>query len=492
MASVFKRKRDRTNKLASWFIAYQDENGKRRMAKGCPDKAATEALARKLESEAALRRRGVIDPKAESYRDHEARPLAEHLDAWRQSMAAKDSTAKHVELFSTRAARVVALLKGADLSEIEPARTATKADVARVEANRSKWVATARLSDLTAERVQKALATLKAAGRSLQTCNHHRAAIKAFSAWCHDTHRIREDAVRGVAGFNAKEDRRHDRRTLSLDDLRRLIEAAERGPVVMGMPGPARAICYRLAVATGLRFSELASLTPASFDWDAPSVTIKAAYAKNGQTITLPLPDDVASDLAAFVAPLAPSMPVFSLPDEKGAKMLRPDLQAAGIPYRDASGLVFDFHSLRCETATLADAAGISPRVVQRLMRHSTLELTGRYTRPRAVDIEAAASMLPTLKPEGDRPEAMAATGTDAATPDRHDLAAHWQRAGCGSGRFESVSDVIAASTVQKSMGENPLKNRGLDGSSRLESAAVGSTGVRTRTGDLRIMRPPL
>ena len=54
---------------------------------------------------------------------------------------------------------------------------------------------------------------------------------------------------------------------------------------------------------------------------------------------------------------------------------------------RDASGLVFDFHALRCQTATLADQAGVSPRVVQKLMRHSSLELTGRYTRPRAVDI---------------------------------------------------------------------------------------------------------
>ena len=63
--------------------------------------------------------------------------------------------------------------------------------------------------------------------------------------------------------------------------------------------------------------------------------------------------------------------------------------------------------------ATLADAAGVSPRVVQKMMRHSTLELTGRYTRPRAVDIEAAAGKLPSLKPEGTAPEAMAMTGTD-------------------------------------------------------------------------------
>jgi len=52
-------------------------------------------------------------------------------------------------------------------------------------------------------------------------------------------------------------------------------------------------------------------------------------------------------------------------------------------------------------------------------MRHSTLELSGRYTRPRAVDLEAAALSLPSLRPQADKPEApaMKATGTDGAAP---------------------------------------------------------------------------
>ena len=38
-------------------------------------------------------------------------------------------------------------------------------------------------------------------------------------------------------------------------------------------------------------------------------------------------------------------------------------------------------------------------------MRHSTLELTGRYTRPRAVDIEAARlNLSPRFVPMTDRP----------------------------------------------------------------------------------------
>jgi integrase len=179
------------------------------------------------------------------------------------------------------------------------------------------------------------------------------------------------------------------------------------------MTGPMRALCYRLAAQTGLRFSEIGSIRPGSFDWDAPSVTIKAGFTKNGDPATLPLPTDLADDLAAYVATLQADSPVFPLPGGRGAKMLRRDLAAAKIEYRDAAGLVFDFHSLRCQMATLADQAGISPRVVQRLIRHSTLEQTDRYTRPRAVDIESAARRLPSLKPAPRRPEAQAATRTN-------------------------------------------------------------------------------
>jgi hypothetical protein len=53
---------------------------------------------------------------------------------------------------------------------------------------------------------------------------------------------------------------------------------------------------------------------------------------------------------------------------------------------------------------------------VERMMRHSKLEMTGRYTRPRAVDIEAAAAMLPSLKPDVDHDiERAIMTGTDSS-----------------------------------------------------------------------------
>ncbi len=322
--------------------------------------------------------------------------------------------------------------------------------------------------------------------------------------------------LRGVKGFNVKEDRRHDRRTISLDELQKLVETAEHGPKVLGVPGPVRALCYRLAVATGLRYAEIRSITPDSFDWDAPSVSVTAAYTKNGDPATLPLPADLADDLALFVATLPAGEPIFPLPDEKGAEMLRADLEAADIDYQDASGLFFDFHSLRCQTATLADAAGVSPRVVQRLMRHSTLELTGRYTRPRAVDIDAAASMLPSLRPDGSRPDSLAATGTDGGFSHRNasdaggapseipgETGVEDQRISDGLSHHFPTGDPVsgrklADTGVMKGEGPDLGKSRptpekkGFDARRRRLAGTVGNTGEATRTPDLRIMRPPL
>ncbi|WZO97754.1 hypothetical protein EP7_004804 [Isosphaeraceae bacterium EP7] len=110
-------------------------------------------------------------------------------------------------------------------------------------------------------------------------------------------------------------------------------------------------------------------------------MTVEAGYTKNSDRASLPLPSDVAADLPRFVAEIPPDGPVFPLSD-KGADMLKLDRAAAGIAYKNQGGLVFDFHALRCQCATLADEAGVSRRVVRRLMRHSTLESTGRYTSP--------------------------------------------------------------------------------------------------------------
>jgi hypothetical protein len=163
--------------------------------------------------------------------------------------------------------------------------------------------------------------------------------------------------------------------------------------------------------------------------------------------------------------------------------MLRSDLAVAGIPYRDTAGQVYDFHSLRCQCATLADAAGVSPRVVQRLMRHSTLELTGRYTRPRAVDIERAVEFLPSLGPTGDGPTASAlpATGTDGKSISKV-FAHHLPTAGDGRCRDVSPADVIIGSNQQSPMTGLAPEKTGDDASCRSNPVAVGRMTKNDKT----------
>ncbi len=497
-----------------WYYRFVDADGVKRTVKGCSDRRATEDMARDAETQAARIRAGLVDAKDLARREHQARPLSEHLDAWRDAMLHEGNTQKHADQTADRVRRLIAVMNGARPDDID-GKTMTRKEQAAARETIARLVAKARLADLGTERVQAALATFRDAKRSAQTCNHYRAGIRAFARWAWTTGRLRENPLIGLAGYNAKEDRRHDRRTLSLDELTLLIEVAERGPDFRGMTGPARALCYRLAASTGLRYSEIASIRPASFDWKAPSVTVEAAYTKNGDPATLPIPSGLAGDLRPYAATIAPGTPVFPLP-EKGAAMLRADLKAAEIPYEDASGLFFDFHALRCQTATLADAAGVSPRVVQKLMRHSSLELTGRYTKPRAVDIEAAASMLPSLKPSGDRPEALEKTGTDGpighrqmsdpAGPERQDpeesgsegpsiskdFGPHLATGGTGNGRELPDAGVMSRSNVPALTNEKPPVYRGLDASGRLQSSAAGNTPERIRTSNLRFRRPML
>ena len=70
---------------------------------------------------------------------------------------------------------------------------------------------------------------------------------------------------------------RRVRRPLTDDEFARLIRAAEAGDEFRGLSGPDRAVLYVTAGYTGLRASELASLTPASFQFDAATPSLIVA-----------------------------------------------------------------------------------------------------------------------------------------------------------------------------------------------------------------------
>src|SRR5260370_1127230 len=86
--------------------------------------------------------------------------------------------------------------------------------------------------------------------------------------------------------------------------------------------------------------------------------------------------------------------------------MLRIDLDAAGIAYRDEEGRVADFHALRHSYITLLSRSGVSPKVAQELARHSDIRLTMNvYTHTGLFDLAGAVDSMPALIPTCPVPE---------------------------------------------------------------------------------------
>jgi len=170
-------------------------------------------------------------------------------------------------------------------------------------------------------------------------------------------------------------------------------------------------------LATGLRANEVRSLTWNSFELDspAPTVTVEAAYSKHRRRDVLPLAGDVAAALRDWRREHGRDGRVFPLP-YKGAVMLKADLEAAGIDYRDHAGRHADFHALRHTFITNLARGGVPAKVAQTLARHSTISLTmDRYTHMEVLDQRRALEVLPDLTaPPG--VEVVRATGTDGAT----------------------------------------------------------------------------
>ena len=188
-----------------------------------------------------------------------------------------------------------------------------------------------------------------------------------------------------------------------------MIRGAQGGSTVQGMTGPARARLYALALGTGFRASELSSLTPKRFNQavDPPTLTITAAYAKNGEDVVQPLPP-------ALAARLAPCRPVFDLMPVKTAELFRVDLEAAGISYGIESRVV-DFHALTgCYISHLV-SSGAWVKTCKTLARHSSPSLTiGVYAKASLHDISVSVDALPNLsRSSSSQTVAGSATGTD-------------------------------------------------------------------------------
>ena len=398
MASIFHQKytvKDKNGKTVRkqskfWYIDYKTAEGARKRVKGFKDKQATAQLAAKLEKESELAQAGIVD----KYKEHRKKPLSEHLRDFKASLMNKGTTEKHACLVYNRAKAVI-------------------------ESCNFTYI-----SDVSASKTQRYLAERRRDGLSIRSSNFYLQAVKQFCRWLVADNRTAENPLAYLKGQNPKTDIRHPRRALSIDELDLLITSTLKGQQHSGMSGKERAMLYMLAVSTGLRASELASLTWQSFNLSdsTPFVTVLAAYSKHRRDDTLPLRLDVAGQLAAWKFELQADeqAKVFTtFNPNKGAEILKKDLEVAGIDYEDAVGRFADFHSLRHSFASILNQSGVSPKVAQSLLRHSTIGLTmDTYTHIGLYDERTALDSLPKLpgldgKRDNENKAVAVKTGTD-------------------------------------------------------------------------------
>jgi integrase/recombinase XerD len=172
-----------------------------------------------------------------------------------------------------------------------------------------------------------------------------------------------------------------ERRAATLAEIAKVLKAAGTGPELFGLTGKERGTLYRVALNTGFRASELASLTPASFHLGAkpPYVFLTAKSAKNKTEVDQPLPTPLVGPLKAFLKGLVPTDLIW--PGDwykEAAEMLRADLAAADIPYHSADGIL-DFHALRTTFISNLALQGVHPKKAQQLARHSDIKLTMEF-----------------------------------------------------------------------------------------------------------------
>lgn len=225
------------------------------------------------------------------------------------------------------------------------------------------------------------------------TRNRYFEAVQLFLHWMVKMGRITDNPLRHVDKIDERRHEGRERRAMTQDEYRRLIQAA-----------PKRAPIYTAAIFTMMRRSELGALQVRDIQLGPqPTFTVRASVAKNAKRITLPLHPEAVEALRTCIAPESlPMQRVFSdgMPDMDTFKR---DLVKAGIEYVDGEGRTLDFHSLRKTGATWLQANGASSLEAKELMRHSELRLTtNTYTDKAQLPLRSA---LGKMYPDADTQE---------------------------------------------------------------------------------------
>jgi len=253
-----------------------------------------------------------------------------------------------------------------------------------------KWLidrGVAKVAELNAANLDTALGTLTALRKSAKTFNIYRSHIHGLCEYGVSIAKaIEANPVKQIAAHGRNPTR--VRRALTFAEAEKLLQYA----------GP-RALWYEFALYTGLRVAEIAALRWSDLDLDSltPCVRLRAVTTKSGRADTVPLKRTLADKLRKQKPdPAQPKARVFLTTPTRAT--FKSDCTRAGIVLADDRGRVVDRHALRHTFISWLSVAGVTPRVAQKLARHTSIDLTMRvYTDETLLNATAAGEGLPDL-----------------------------------------------------------------------------------------------
>jgi integrase len=367
MASVRKRtwKTGDVSKTA-WVADYFDQSGKRRQKTFATRKAADQWLVAARHEVAA----GIHAPASASI------TVAEAADLWLMQCEVDQLERASVMYYRQHAQHIVSLIGPVRLADLTPSR---------IPAFRNELIATGR-SHTLARRILVSLGTLLAYAQSIG--------------------KIVRNVVREQP--RRRSDGRH-KRLLQVgvdipnkDELRAMLGAAS------GWFRP----MFVLAVFTGMRASELRGLTWSDVDFSRGEVTVRQRADRYG---VIGSPKSSAGKRTIPLAPAAANalrewrlhQPGDGLcfPASRGQPRAINTLHTSGLaPLQRAAGIMgpgrkpkYGMHAFRHAAASLLIEQGFSPKRVQALMGHSTIQMTFDtygHLFPSAADDQAAMRQL--------------------------------------------------------------------------------------------------
>jgi integrase len=220
-----------------------------------------------------------------------------------------------------------------------------------------------RLADISPFLIEKYKRLRKEASRSEVTINRELAFLKNMFTMAIKWGKASENPMKQVRLFREDNGRT---RFLAEDEEAHLLACC----------GPYLRPIVITALHTGFRKSELLCLTWADVDFVRQTLTVRAAYTKNGETRSVPMTAVLTDTLKAIRINAAPTAPVFRTREGQPYRHIS---TAFGTAMRRAGVMDFTFHDLRHTFASRLVMEGVDLTTVKELMGHKHITMTLRY-----------------------------------------------------------------------------------------------------------------